>query len=140
VISPLSTARIAFSASGLIWMNHCVESRGSTTVAAAVALAKSDGVILFADQKPLSLRSASTRSRAALAAKARVLADILIHVRVLVHDINLGQVCGGGRPESHWDPCAGVTFTAPVPNSGCASSSVIIGISRFINGSRTFFP
>ena len=33
-----------------------------------------------------------------------------------------------------------VTFTAPVPNSGCARSSVIMGISRFISGNKTFLP
>ncbi len=33
--------------------------------------------------------------------------------------------------------CAGVIFTTPVPNSGSAISSRMIGISRFISGRRT---
>ena len=36
--------------------------------------------------------------------------------------------------------CAGVTFTAPVPNSRSTAASAMIGISRFISGSRTFLP
>ena len=36
--------------------------------------------------------------------------------------------------------CAGVIFTAPVPNSRSTISSPTIEISRSINGSTTFFP
>ncbi len=48
--------------------------------------------------------------------------------------------CDASPASKSLGSCAGVTFTAPVPNSGCASSSVMIGISRFISGSSTFFP
>ena len=36
--------------------------------------------------------------------------------------------------------CAGVTFTTPVPNSGSATSSKMIGISRFMSGRITVLP
>ena len=36
--------------------------------------------------------------------------------------------------------CAGVTFTAPVPNAGSIAASATIGISRPSNGCRTVLP
>ena len=53
--------------------------------------------------------------------------------------VGAGRLCR--RPISKsLGSCAGVTFTAPVPNFGSTCSSATTGISRFMIGSSTVRP
>ena len=105
---------------------------------AAVAVAERDGVILLADQKALRPKSSSTRLRASYG-QARVRAGVGVHVRVLVHDVDLRQIV----PQPGLK-VVGIVRGRHLHRAGAelrsTNSSVMIGISRFISGSRTFFP
>ena len=53
--------------------------------------------------------------------------------------VGIGRSCR--RPISKsFGSCAGVTFTAPVPNDGSTWSSATIGMLRFVSGSVTCLP
>ena len=99
MISPFSTTSVARSASGLILMNHCVESRGSTTVPQRSHLPMRDGVILLAHQKPLLAQVFEHPFPRGKAAQPGVRPGVLIHVSVLVHDVDLRQVVAQARLE-----------------------------------------
>ncbi len=58
---------------------------------AAVALAQGERVIFFADQKSLLLQIRKHTFAGFIAIESRVRARVLVHVRVLVHHVNLGQ-------------------------------------------------
>ena len=138
-ISPLSTAAIAGSASGFILQNHCVEARGSTIVLHRSQCAMACVCSVIFSSSPCAFRSSATRLRAAnRSIPAYAPAAALMCPLSVITSIS-GRLCR--RPASKsLGSCAGVIFTAPVPNSRSTISSAISGISRCISGSRIFLP
>ena len=59
---------------------------------ATIALADRDGVVLLADQKVLRAQVFEHTLARGIAAQSRVRAGVLVHVSVLVHDVDLRQV------------------------------------------------
>ena len=107
---------------------------------AAIAFPDRNGVILFPNQETLVYAGLRGHARGRQNGSA-LHRDPHSDSCERAHPSNQSAAGYGASPAwKSLGSCAGVTFTAPVPNSGFASSSVMIGISRFISGSKTFFP
>ena len=138
-ISPRSTAAMAGSARGFILQNHCVEARGSTIVLLRSHKPTAFVCSVIFSKRPSAFKSSTIFFRASkrsIPAYAPAGAPILPSSVITSISASLWR-----RPTSKsFGSCAGVIFTAPVPNSRSTIASAIIGISRFINGSNAFLP
>ena len=117
---------MARSASGLILINHCVESRGSTTVLQRSHLPSGNRVILLAHQKALLAQIFQHALARFITAQARIRAGVLVHVRVLVHDVDLRQVV----------PQAGLEIVGIVRRRHLHRAGAELGIRQLVGDDR----
>ena len=73
-------------------MNHCSERRGSTTVPQRSHLPMREGVVFFGDEKSLLLQIGEHALAGFVSVEPGICARVLVHVGVLVHDVDLRQV------------------------------------------------
>ncbi len=139
-VLPERTASSALSAIAFMRRNHCVEIIGSTTPPDRWQRGSVSTWGLVPRARPLSARAFFTARRASLRsrpAKGPALAFMVpSRFRMLISS----RPCRLPVAKS-LKSCAGVTFTAPVPNFGSTRmASVTMGIVRSTNGWRTRLP
>ena len=134
LVFPCSTASIAGLASGCIFTNHCVEIIGSTTVSQRWHVADGVHVRLAAAREAQLLQLGLHRLARLEAIQARERAALGVDVPSTSKMLIFGRLWRLPVAKS-LKSCAGVTFTAPVPNFG--STSIGVGDDRDLARRRT---
>ena len=126
-------------ASGAIFTNHCVEMSGSTTVLQRWHVPTACWWSATFSSSP-SRSSCSTMAARALKRSRPAYGP---PAAVIFPSSSITATSGRLWRFPIWKSfgsCAGVTFTAPVPNAGSTNSSPTIGSSRPMIGRRTAWP
>ena len=140
LVFPCSTASMAGLASGSIFTNHCVDNIGSTTASQRWQWPTACTCGFEPRSRPSSARRALTALRASKRSIPANGPPSALTVPFSSKIGIIGRLCRCPVSKS-FGSCAGVTFTAPVPNLGSTRiASAMIGNSRFTNGWRTIFP
>ena len=133
-VLPERTASSAGSASGFVFTNHCVEIIGSTIVPERSLFGSMRSCCLLPRARPFSSRAFFTALRAtkrSIPANAPQVSFSLPSIVRMLSSSSLWRLPVAKSLKS----CAGVTFTAPVPNvMSTSSASQITGIVRSTNG------
>ena len=146
--APDRTASSAGAASGAIRTNHWSDSRGSTDRLAAVAVPHRVRCVLDPHQQ----RRRAQRSRRCVLGRRNgrvpraprgtrpAASSPLLHLpRPAFMTTGIGRPCRWPISKS-FASCAGVIFSAPVPNAGSTAASAMIGISMPTIGSTDAWP
>ncbi len=138
-VRPDRVASSARAASGAVRMNHWVLRRGSTMSVLRWQRPTTISCGALPTRSPRASRSSTIRRRASKRSRPSYGVPVPAIVASSARIVIAGRPWRRPVAWSSWS-CAGVIFTAPVPNAGSTISSAMIGTSRSTNGTRTRRP
>ena len=139
-VSPERTASAAAAASPSVFMNHWSVMRGSRTTPERSPKGCGTTLGSILSISPRASRASTARARASKRSRPRNGSGTASFMRPSTVITSSGT--SPWRSPTAWSlkSWAGVIFTAPLPCSGSACSSVMIGMARPVSGSVTSCP